>query len=334
MNPIFVLALHKNGVLDDSAVELLAAAKKLGSTQSLVALITGFGSPLDDACEQLRKLFPSIWKISKPECTESNAEVVQQLLTQLLPPASIVLLAHEHFAMDLAPGLSIRLKAAYLPDALDLEPDGPGSLKLVRQEFNGQFNTHVRCNISKGAVITVRSGAFKSRELCSSKGEIVDRSAEIGALSCRRRFLCVQPAQQGDVDITKQPVLVSVGRGIQDQENIALAEELAQALGGAVSCSRPVVDAKWLDKSRQVGSSGATVKPKVYLACGISGSFQHMAGVKGSPFLVAINKNPRAPIFQYADIGIVDDVLEFLPAFTERVREMLSDKSAKAHAAR
>ena len=101
-------------------------------------------------------------------------------------------------------------------------------------------------------------------------------------------------------------------------------QELADALGAAVSCSRPVVDAKWMEKSRQVGSSGKTVKPKVYLACGISGAFQHLAGIKGSPFMIAINKNPKAPIFQVADVGIVDDILEFLPELTNKVREMRS----------
>ena len=115
--------------------------------------------------------------------------------------------------------------------------------------------------------------------------------------------------------------LESIDRGIQDQDNIPIAQQLADALGGAVSCSRPVVDAKWLEKSRQVGSSGQTVRPKVYLACGISGSFQHLAGLKGSPFIVAINKNPKAPIFRAADVGIVADVLEFLPALTTRILE-------------
>jgi electron transfer flavoprotein alpha subunit len=124
------------------------------------------------------------------------------------------------------------------------------------------------------------------------------------------------------VDITKHSVLVSIGRGIQEKDNVALAEELAEVLGAAVSCSRPVVDAKWMEKSRQVGSSGKTVKPKVYLACGISGAFQHLAGIKGSPFLIAINKNPKAPIFQVADVGIVDDLLEFLPELTNKAREL------------
>ena len=122
------------------------------------------------------------------------------------------------------------------------------------------------------------------------------------------------------MDITKSDVLVSVGRGIEDQENIELAQELADALGGVVSCSRPIVDAKWLEKSRQVGTSGKTVSPNVYMALGISGSFQHLGGLKGSPFIVAVNKNPKAPIFQVADVGIVEDVLEFIPALTEKVQ--------------
>src|SRR6185312_4317715 len=128
-------------------------------------------------------------------------------------------------------------------------------------------------------------------------------------------------AEAGDVDISKHDILVSVGRGIQEKDNLSIAQDLADALGAAVSCSRPVVDAKWMEKSRQVGSSGQTVKPKVYMACGISGSFQHLAGLKGNPFIVAINKNPKAPIFRVADVGIVDDLLEFLPELTSRIRE-------------
>jgi len=158
----------------------------------------------------------------------------------------------------------------------------------------------------------------------------VDKSAGIGSWSAGRRYVETVVAEAGEVDITKHTVLVSVGRGIQEQENIAIAEELAQALGAAVSCSRPVVDAKWLEKSRQVGSSGKTVKPKVYMALGISGSFQHLAGLKGNPFIIAVNKNAKAPIFQVADIGIVDDILEFIPALTEKAREGAKTGAAKA----
>jgi electron transfer flavoprotein alpha subunit len=213
------------------------------------------------------------------------------------------------------------MNAAYLPDVLDIEGVEGEWLKAVRQEFGGQVSTHVRCDLSTGAVLNIRPGAFRPSEAAPAGGQVVDRSAEVGDLTARRRYLETEAAEAGDVDITKQAVLVSIGRGIGEQENVALAEDLAEAMGAAVSCSRPVVDAKWLDKSRQVGSSGQAVRPKVYLACGISGSFQHLAGLKGSPFIVAINKNPKAPIFRVADVGVVDDILEFLPALAARVRE-------------
>ncbi|HWS96366.1 MAG TPA: electron transfer flavoprotein subunit alpha/FixB family protein, partial [Candidatus Methylomirabilis sp.] len=166
-------------------------------------------------------------------------------------------------------------------------------------------------------------------ETAPINGTVVDKSAEVGTLSVGRRYLETVVAETGDVDITKEPVLVSIGRGIQEKDNVAIAQELADAMGAVVSCSRPVVDAKWLPKSRQVGSSGQTVKPKIYLACGMSGSFQHLAGIKGNPLIIAINKNPKAPIFQVAQVGIVADILEFLPELTDKVRE-----AKGAHASR
>jgi len=214
------------------------------------------------------------------------------------------------------------MNSAFVSDILAIDGVEGTSLNVVRQEFGGQMSTHVRCDISSGAVVTVRPGAFKPAEGATVVGRVVDKSSEVGALSAGRRYLETVVAESGDVDITKYNILVSVGRGIQKPENIAIAQELADAMGAAVSCSRPVVDAKWMEKARQVGSSGKTVKPKVYLACGISGAFQHLAGIKGNPFLIAINKNPKAPIFQVADIGIVDDILEFLPELTNKVREM------------
>ncbi|HEX7679407.1 MAG TPA: electron transfer flavoprotein subunit alpha/FixB family protein, partial [Thermoanaerobaculia bacterium] len=139
--------------------------------------------------------------------------------------------------------------------------------------------------------------------------------------SARRTFVELIQAEAGGIDITREDVLVSVGRGIGEKENIALVEDLAEAMGATVSCSRPIVDAKWLDRPRQVGTSGKTVKPKVYLALGISGSFQHLGGIKGNPFLLAINKNPKAPIFQAATVGVVADLMELLPVLTEKIRK-------------
>jgi len=318
----FIYVVHRNGVVDDSAAELVAAAKRIDASATPTAILTGWGTDLDAACDSLRSSCGEIWKVAAEALTYPNAELVRQALVSVLPRNSILLVQHDHFGIDLSPGLSIKLDSAYVSDVLGIESADANSLKLVRQEFGGQASTHVRCDVSAGAVINLRPGAFKPEQHGSISGAVIDKSSAVVSLSSRRRYLETIAAESGDVDITKHSVLVSIGRGIQEKDNVAIAEELAEVLGAAVSCSRPVVDAKWMEKSRQVGSSGKTVKPKVYLACGISGAFQHLAGIKGNPFLIAINKNPKAPIFQVADVGIVDDVLEFLPELTNKVREL------------
>jgi electron transfer flavoprotein alpha subunit len=322
MPRIFVYIAHKNGAADDSAAELLAAAKKIDAAASPTAVVTGSGPDLDAVCSTLRASYGEVWKVAHEALAYPNAELIRKALVKIVPAGSIVLVAHEHFGIDLGPGLSIKLNAAFVSDVLAIDGIDGTDLKVVRQEFGGQVSAHVLCDISSGAVITIRPGALKPLENPDILGTVVDKSAEVGAITAGRRYLQTVVAEAGDVDITKHNVLVSIGRGIQEKDNVSIAQDLADALGAAVSCSRPVVDAKWLEKSRQVGSSGKTVKPKVYLACGISGAFQHLAGIKGNPFIIAINKNPKAPIFQVADVGVVDDILEFLPEFTNKVNEM------------
>jgi len=322
MPRIFAYIVHRGGVVDDSASELIAAARRIDPNALPTAILTGWGADLDSACGSVRSSFGEVWKIANAALAYPNADVVRQALVTVLPRNSILLVQHDHFGIDLSPGLSVKLDSAFVSDVCAIDGVEGVRLKLVRQEFGGQVNSHVHCDLSSGAVINIRPGAFKTEPASPIAGAVVDKSSDVGSLTPRRRYLETIVAESGDVDITKHSVLVSIGRGIQEKENVALAEDLAEALGAAVSCSRPVVDAKWLEKSRQVGSSGKTVKPKVYLACGISGAFQHLAGIKGNPFLIAVNKNPKAPIFQVADVGIVDDVLEFLPELTNKVREM------------
>ncbi|MFZ0312975.1 MAG: electron transfer flavoprotein subunit alpha/FixB family protein [Candidatus Korobacteraceae bacterium] len=318
---IFAYIVHKGGVVDDSAAELLAAAKKIDPAASPTAIVTGSGAELDAVCTSLTASYSEVWKVASDSLAYPNAELIRHALVNVLPAGALVLVPHNHFGIDLGPGLSIKLNAAFVSDVVGIDGIDGTSLKVVRQEFGGQVSTHVRCNIANGAVINVRPGAFKPVEGAAAAGKVIDQTAQVGPLTAKRRYLTTVAPEAGDVDITKEPVLVSVGRGIGEKDNLTIAEELAEALGAVVSCSRPVVDAKWLPKSRQVGSSGQTVKPKIYLACGISGSFQHLAGLKGNPFIVAINKNPKAPIFQVAEVGIVTDMLEFLPELTNKVRE-------------
>jgi electron transfer flavoprotein alpha subunit len=324
MARIFAYIVHKGGVADDSAAELAAACRKIDGAATPAAIVTGAGPELDAVCASLQGFYGEVWKLTNEALAYPNAELIRKALVKVLPADSVVLVAHDHLGIDFAPGLSIKLNSAFVSDVLGIDGVEGNSLKVTRQEFGGQVSAHVKCDISSGAVITVGPGAFKPVESSPTNGLVIDRSLDVAALTAGRRYLETVVAEAGDVDITKHNVLVSIGRGIQEKDNVGIAQELAHAMGAALSCSRPVVDAKWLEKSRQVGSSGKTVKPKVYLACGISGAFQHLAGIKGNPFIIAINKNPKAPIFQVADVGIVDDILEFLPELTTKIRVMNS----------
>lgn len=300
---------------DDTALELATAAETLFGGQKRVAIVAG-SKGID-----LSAYFDEVWKFDDPKLAYPNAELIRPLLVKVLPPQSIVLLPHNTFGLDLGPGLSVKLGATYVPDVVGFDGLDGTTLRVVRQEYAGQVSAHVHCDISSGAVITIRSGAFRAAEPRGTAGEVVDRSSDAAGLTARRTFVELIQPEAGDVDITREDVLVSVGRGIGDKENLPLVEELTEAMGAALACSRPIVDAKWLERPRQVGTSGKTVKPKVYVALGISGSFQHLGGIKGNPFLLAINKNPKAPIFQAATVGVVADLMELLPVLTEKIRQ-------------
>jgi len=322
---IFAYILHKNGTIDDTALELIQAARAISPEANVIAVVAGSGDELGAVCDEVAKTYAEVWKIDNDVLAYINAEVIRDMLVRILPTGTVLLIPHEHFGMDLSPGLSVKLDAAFLPDATAFEGLEGAQLKAVREEYSGMVSTHISCDISGGAVITVRPGAFPPDESQGAGGQVTDKSddaVEGGVPGEHRRYLEVVEAEVGDVDITKSDVLVSVGRGIEDEDNLEIVFDLAKAMGADVSCSRPIVDAKWLEKPRQVGTSGQTVKPKVYLACGISGSFQHMGGIKGAPFIVAINKNAKAPIFQVADVGVVADILDFLPELADAIGDV------------
>jgi electron transfer flavoprotein alpha subunit len=285
---VFAYIENKDGVADDTALDLISAAKKISPDASPTAIVTGSGAHLDALCNEIAASYQQIWKYDNEALAYPNAEVIRKLLAAVLPQNAVVLVPHDTFGMDLSPGLSIKLDSVFVPDAVDFEGLDGTHLKLIRQEYSGQVSTHVTCDISSGVVINVRPGAFPPDESKSAAGQVIDKSSEVGDLTVGRRFLEIVAAEVGDVDITKE---------------------------------EPIVDAKWLEKPRQVGTSGQTVKPKVYLALGISGSFQHLGGLKGNPFIVAVNKNPKAPIFQVADVGVVEDLLEFVPVLTEKIQQ-------------
>jgi len=322
MTQIFAYIPFSNGVAEDVAMEFPTAAAKIDKGASLTAVLTGSGADLDKVANDMAGLYTEVIKINHGDLAYPNAEVVRKALVNVVPAGAIVLVPHNTFGMDLAPGLSVKMNASYAADIVDFAGIEGTVLNASRQELGGAVSTHVAIDIASGAVITIRPGSFAPVEGKTASGAVVDKSANAGDLSAKRKFLEVVQAEVGDVDITKADVLVSIGRGIEEQENIEIAEELAKAMKTVVSCSRPIVDAKWLEKGRQVGTSGKTVKPKVYMAMGISGSFQHLGGLKGNPFIVAVNKNPKAPIFQVADVGIVANIIEFMPELTSAINDL------------
>jgi electron transfer flavoprotein alpha subunit len=203
MAEMFAYILHKNGEVDDTALELVAAARRIDPAARPTAIVAGSGPELEAVCARAAELYPAVWKVEDAALSYPNAEVIRKVLVRLLPKGAIVLVPHEHFGMDLAPGLSIKLGAAFVPDVVAVEALEGGTLKLVRQEFGGQVSTHVSCDVGEGAVITLRPGAFAPEEAGqAAPGQVVDKSGEAGDLTTRRRFLEVTVAETGDVDIS------------------------------------------------------------------------------------------------------------------------------------
>ena len=232
MARIFTYIEHKDGVPDDSAFELATAARMIDRdcTADGHRHWTGARTSTLRAVRSALPMLRSGKSRMKHWLTPMLTWFDKRLLN-VLPSNSIVLVPHDHFGIDLAPGLSIKMNSAFVSDVLDIAGVDGTHLKLVRQEFGGQVSAHVRCDISSGAVITMRPGAFKAVEIASEGNVIVDKSAEVDVLIAGRRYLETVVAEAGDVDITKHNILVSIGRGIQEKENVAIAEELADAMG-------------------------------------------------------------------------------------------------------
>jgi len=229
----------------------------------------------------------------------------------------IIVFGHTYEARDWAPRLSARLDIPLISDCIGFKNED--KLTFIRSIYQGKFNSDSVVN--NGAfIVSFQSGAFRVDGLQSGSADIrqvtVDLSGAGDSIAPEEKF---QEAEQV-VDLTQADVIVSVGRGIGKEENIELARELSKTLGGEIASSRPVVDAGWLESSRQVGSSGQTVSPKLYLALGISGAIQHIVGMKGSKNIVVINKDKNAPLFEIADYGVVGDIFEIVPKLTEKLQ--------------
>ncbi len=318
MKDIFVLAEHRRGELREITLEMLSGAAGFGGT--VVAIL--FGKSVDDFANKIAGYADKVLVVDDDMFENYNSEAYQKALSALIKEHNpgLLLMGHTGQGVDLAPALAVELGAPLVTDitALEMEGDKP---KPTRQYYGGKLDAHMVPKDADLYILTVREATFQAAEP-SKSGEVVKVENPVKEEIAYRKFLEYVEPEVGEVDITQSTLLVGVGRGIREDKNMPVVEELAQALGADLAASRAVVDAGWLPADRQVGISGKTVKPKLYLAVGISGAFQHVTGMKGSEVIVAINKDPDAPIFGIADYGIVDDLFKVVPKLTEKIKEL------------
>ena len=321
MNEILVLAEHRGGELRDVTFEMLGKAGALAGASggAVTALLLGAG--VGDMASKLVTYADDVLVVDHGSLTSFNSAVYQPVVAEIVKSRepSLVMIGHTAFGVDLAPSLAVGLGSPLASDCIDVAVDG-GSFVVTRQIYGGKVDARVSFRDAAATLVSVRAAAFPVEDGTRS-GSVTELDIAVPDEPAFRRFVEYVEAAVGDVDITKSDIIIAIGRGIKEEENLALVEELAELLGGVVGCSRPVVDAGWLPKDRQVGSSGKTVKPKLYVAIGISGQFQHMSGMKAAETIVAINKDPKAPIFSEADYGIVGDLFKIVPALKEKIAE-------------
>lgn len=323
MAEIFVLVEHRQGKIRDITYEMLGAGEKIASERgaSIAALL--LGRSVKNLAEELATRASKVLVVEDEKLENFNSLPYQKVLSALHSKYQpfLTLVGHTAFGMDLAPSLSVELGLPLVTDCIGLASEGV-RLKAIRSVYGGKVNASVSLRESPGYLATIRPGTFPAKMPGDIRGGIVIEPSPLSETFGAKRFVEYFEAPLTGEDITQAEIIVSVGQGIGGPENIPLAEEVAKNLGGVLACSRPVVDRNWLPKERQVGISGKTVKPKVYIAIGISGAFQHITAMQGSETIIAINKDPRAPIFGVADYGIVDDFQNILPVLKEKSKGM------------
>jgi electron transfer flavoprotein alpha subunit len=320
---ILVIAEQRDGKLNRTTWETVAAAQQLGGAlASPVALLVPGANAAAVANElaaaQVSEVVTLAHPLLEPYTPDGYTAVLAAAIAQLAP--RYVLLPHTYQTRDFAPKLAARLDRALVTDVTAIKT-GPEPA-FVRPMFQGKLTADVVPQGPTPYFITLQLGAYRADRATRGASPAPVRALDVTVDAAAVREKPEAPFQQAKqaVDLSQAERIVSVGRGIKDQANIAVAQQLAAALGAEIAASRPICDAGWLPMERQVGSSGQTVAPKLYIALGISGAIQHLVGMKGSNTVVAINKDADAPIFEIADYGIVGDLFDIVPAIIEAVK--------------
>ncbi|MFC7176809.1 electron transfer flavoprotein subunit alpha/FixB family protein [Halosegnis marinus] len=311
---VLAVTEHRRGELRDPSFEVVTAGRELADALGTDLHLAVIGGDVEGFADRLnREGVDAIHTVAEGE--EFNHDVYTQAVTAMAEAhdPDAVLMANTVNGLDYAPAVAGALDRPLVTDAVAFDADG--TLEVTREQYGGKVETTVEVDADRFA-LTIRPAEWPAAE-GTGDAEIAEFDFDLDESAVRSDVKGFEEVGAGDVDISEADVLVSIGRGIEEEDNLPLVEALADALGATLSSSRPIVDNGWLPKNRQVGQSGKVVTPDVYIAIGISGAVQHVAGMKGSDTIIAVNTDPNAPIMDIADYAIVDDLFDVVPELIE-----------------
>ena len=319
-NKILAILEQRDGIIKRSGFEAASVAFNLSKDLKISADAVVVGDSISNIDEVSRYGIQKVYHLKSSSLANYSSSGYSEAITNLAKEFAydILILPNTTLGKDLAPRISIQLEAACLVDCVKISLSGD-EIIFTRPAYAGKALTDVKL-LSNKKVVTIRPNVFKAQVTeASTKAELIVKELSEVNLKCRVTSF---KKSEGKLDVAEADIIVSGGRGMKGPENFHLIEELAEALGGAVGASRAVVDAGWRPHNEQVGQTGKTVSPTLYIACGISGAIQHLAGMSSSKYIVAINKDKDAPIFNVADYGITGDLFEIIPALTNEIKKV------------
>jgi electron transfer flavoprotein alpha subunit len=325
-NTILVVVEQREGKLNRVSWETIAAGQALAAQtgDTLEAAVVGSGVAAI-AGEVATKKLAKVYDLESPKLEPYTPDAFAYALKDFIQkhPAKLVLMPHTYQVRDFIPKLATALETTAISDVIGYKYEG-GNLLFTRQMFQGKFVADVSFVGSGPCFVTFQNGSFRADkvEAAASPAPVETVNVDIPDGAIRNQPQAVFKEAKQAVDLTQAEIIVSVGRGIKEQKNIDLAKQLADALGGELAASRPICDNGWLPMDRQIGSSGQTVAPKLYLALGISGAIQHIVGMKGARSIIAINKDSEAPIFEISDYAVVGNLFDIVPPLIEEVKKV------------
>ena len=318
---VLIVAEHLEGQVTPSTLELISAGRGLADSMDEQARVLVLGHRMEQLAQHLAGYTVEVLLADHPALAEyagdAYVQAVRGIVESMRP--RVVLVSHTSQGYDLAPALAGTMDLPLVTNGLAVAFEGD-RLRVLRRILNEKVQVEVEVRSERPIVVTLRPGSVKPQGTGRGTQSVTLVPVTIDPSAIRVTFVRMERPQVQDIDLSAADIIVSAGRGIQKKENLVLIEQFAKAIGGVVGASRPLTDMDWLPKTRQVGQSGKTVRPKLYVACGISGAMQHVAGMKDASLIVAINTDPTAPIFEVAHVGFVANVLELLPAVIKELK--------------